>query len=638
MPENLYFRQPTTQTMLLDILFIWSRLNSDVGYRQGMHEVLAPVVWAVERDAVDPLSISRSNLSEDEKVMLNVFSADDIEHDSFTIFASIMKQLKSAFAATSSKGEGKGHKYSTSMSSEPEIVARSRDIIHKQLAAVDPQLAAHLTELDIAPQIFLMRWIRLLFGREFPFDQCMELWDTLVSEEMSQDCIDLTCVSMLLRIRWQLVKTDYNNALSVLLHYPSLPTGQYPVSLAEDALKLRNSLDEDSGRAIIFKRTGRAPKIDKRPSPLTPGSSWSSTKNRILPDPRSPHLLPPPRPNHQHSNSFEAVLQNAARSVYSSGERLGVNKAVKDAVGDVRRNVQSIGTDIRNRSHSGAASLASITEPEAKSLQQRLDDLQLRNKSLAKMLEGAVGELWKQQKEVVMSGGKEESEQNEQVKSFTMAIARVQLAQVYLDDPDLPLPEDELVSTANNQATEDRDVNEVLFSVNDYPPDVRVEEPPDNLAQSPPQASPGLEENLYQSSFAPLNASKAPQSTKAGTESTVTRSTLPKTQNSPDNGQSKDSVHSGLREEVKKENNPTAIRPSLQESHFSWMLGQEQESTQRPKSASGPFQSSTNRPSSFRKGREHEANSFLFGDSAENGSSSSKEKGARTDKNDLFRT
>lgn len=53
MPENLYFREPKTQAMLLDILFIFCKLNRDVGYRQGMHELLAPVLWVVERDAIN---------------------------------------------------------------------------------------------------------------------------------------------------------------------------------------------------------------------------------------------------------------------------------------------------------------------------------------------------------------------------------------------------------------------------------------------------------------------------------------------------------------------------------------------------------------------------------------------------------
>ena len=46
------------------------------------------------------------------------------------------------------------------------------------------------------------RWIRLLFTRELPFDGCMALWDCIFAEGVS-DIVDLVCVAMVLRIRWQ---------------------------------------------------------------------------------------------------------------------------------------------------------------------------------------------------------------------------------------------------------------------------------------------------------------------------------------------------------------------------------------------------------------------------------------------------
>lgn len=47
------------------------------------------------------------------------------------------------------------------------------------------------------------RWIRLLFGREFPFQDLLALWDTLLAEDPGLDLIDMVCVAMMLRIRWQ---------------------------------------------------------------------------------------------------------------------------------------------------------------------------------------------------------------------------------------------------------------------------------------------------------------------------------------------------------------------------------------------------------------------------------------------------
>src|ERR1700710_343134 len=98
MPENLYFRQPDTQRMLLDILFIYCKLNPDVGYRQGMHELLAPVLWAVERDAVeigDPAKGLAQNGS--QAVLQTALDSRYIEHDTFTLFGLIMQTAKSFY-------------------------------------------------------------------------------------------------------------------------------------------------------------------------------------------------------------------------------------------------------------------------------------------------------------------------------------------------------------------------------------------------------------------------------------------------------------------------------------------------------------------------------------------------------------
>ena len=47
------------------------------------------------------------------------------------------------------------------------------------------------------------RWMRLLFGREFQFQDVLILWDFLFSEGLRQELVEFVCVAMLLRIRWQ---------------------------------------------------------------------------------------------------------------------------------------------------------------------------------------------------------------------------------------------------------------------------------------------------------------------------------------------------------------------------------------------------------------------------------------------------
>ncbi len=57
-------------------------------------------------------------------------------------------------------------------------------------------------ELQANVHFVTSRWIRLLFGREFPFDQLLVLWDTLFALDPDLDLIGLICVAMLVRIRW----------------------------------------------------------------------------------------------------------------------------------------------------------------------------------------------------------------------------------------------------------------------------------------------------------------------------------------------------------------------------------------------------------------------------------------------------
>ena len=186
MQENSFFQEPSTQKILLDILFIYSKLNPDVGYRQGMHEILAPILWVIHCDAIECKSLSAGE-GEDE-FMLSVLDRHFVEHDAFTLFCAVMQTAKSFYEIGDST---------------PPIVDRSRRIHEEYLAEVDPELANHLQVIEILPQIFLLRWIRLLFGREFSLKDTLSVWDVLFAANLSLSLVDMTCLAMILRIRWQ---------------------------------------------------------------------------------------------------------------------------------------------------------------------------------------------------------------------------------------------------------------------------------------------------------------------------------------------------------------------------------------------------------------------------------------------------
>jgi len=52
-PDINFFRNDNIQTILCNILFIYCKLNKDISYRQGMHEILAPILLVVDNDKLD---------------------------------------------------------------------------------------------------------------------------------------------------------------------------------------------------------------------------------------------------------------------------------------------------------------------------------------------------------------------------------------------------------------------------------------------------------------------------------------------------------------------------------------------------------------------------------------------------------
>lgn len=431
MPENLYFRQPDTQRMLLDILYIFCKLNPDLSYRQGMHEILAPILWVVERDAID-LGESSKTLGEDALIKA-MFDAEYVEHDAFALFGQVMQSAKNFYEQTTTSGR------------ENPMVSRSKRIFSDMLPMVDNKLAAHLESIDIVPQVFLMRWIRLLFGREFTFDEMLTLWDVVFAEDATLEIVDHICLAMLLRIHWELVDADYNSALTVLLKYPEPGSSMPAQTFALDALYLRDHMDQHCGADLILKYTGKPVRNDGRP--LTPPAlqrnitTFSGAK--LTGQPSAESSLSPPRSSFQPRN-LEAVLQSTAKNIYARSEKLGIGKAVRSAVDEVHKKAQEIrdhqtpSPPIVRRSRGSRPSLS------LEASQRRVNTLHDRSKQLSKLLEDAITELWEFQKVVAeKTDGVHETTDLADVEKLSVAIAKVQFVQVYLDDPDLPLPNDD---------------------------------------------------------------------------------------------------------------------------------------------------------------------------------------------------
>ncbi|KAK7547034.1 rab-GTPase-TBC domain-containing protein [Phyllosticta citricarpa] len=594
MPDNTYFRQPETQKMMLDILFIFCKLNPEVGYRQGMHEVLAPILWVVERDAIDPRQKGAVWKGQGKDLMLELYNMRYIEHDTFTLFGLVMQNAKEFYEPSK-----------TDQSSDSPMLQKCRHIFEKLLPKADLELAAHLEQLQIAPQMFLMRWMRLLYGREFAFDDVLPMWDLIFAIDPSLEIMDYVCIAMLLRIRWTLLESDDNMCIATLLRYPSPDPDHLPRTFVQDATALKQKLNVQTASGIIFKYSGRLPMTQDRPD--TPQHDRLSTPDRA----KSPlrQMFRPMSP----SGGIEAMLQGAARDLHRTGERWGFNKAVRDAVGDFRRNFQDFQPG-RNPTNFKSLIRGEFNMPaESDVLLQKIAALDQRNKQLSKMLEAGVADLWSCQKEAMEGRGSEK----QAVDALGMAIARIQVMQVYLEDSSIPLPD---------EPTAEEKLTSTQTPVAPKAPAEESDNPPDPPAES--------------SRMGLISRAALLSGEKASASSPTTRSATPTLAlRSSAASASAENLSSSAPTQSSPLKPPAAPRPrpSIASSSFSWMLGGEPEQTPASSFAAASSCSSfqpvekrerrrnkppSSKPSSISSKKEigvkgagnEDRNSFLFGD------------------------
>lgn len=119
-----------------------------MGYRQGMHELLAPILWVVDRDAVRPTTKSDVDGERNEGLMCQILDAEFVEHDSFTLFLSVMQTARIYYE----------HSETRSANGQMDVIpiVDRCNYLHKEaLSIIDHELAEHLEAVEILPQIFL---------------------------------------------------------------------------------------------------------------------------------------------------------------------------------------------------------------------------------------------------------------------------------------------------------------------------------------------------------------------------------------------------------------------------------------------------------------------------------------------------
>ena len=162
-PDIAYFRAPAVQSQLASVLFLYAVLHPHVGYRQGMHELLAPIYHAVDFDSLPDTSES-DDFSE-------LCARSWVAADAWALFDRVMsgagqwyewreslqRQVPAVAGLVHLNGQGSTEPHVT-----PILHACNR-IQGELLKSVDPVLWGCLQAAGIEPQMYGM-WVPSAFA------------------------------------------------------------------------------------------------------------------------------------------------------------------------------------------------------------------------------------------------------------------------------------------------------------------------------------------------------------------------------------------------------------------------------------------------------------------------------------------
>ncbi|KAK1245127.1 hypothetical protein MKX08_004756 [Trichoderma sp. CBMAI-0020] len=544
LPDEATYHEDYMQRMILDILFVYCKVNPDRGgYRQGMHELLAPILHVVEQDALDRASISGSDDENGlEELMLETIDSSFIEHDAFILFSQLMEHAQSFYEvkdAPTPAQSADGPFQPRFPEQSSAIVERSKFIHEVCLQQVDPELAAHLTSVEILPQIFLI-----------PSRPDMLLYVTA------------------------LLESDYSVCLQLLLKYPPPDQQHGPHTFVDDALYLRDHMNTLGGATLIKKYSGKLPKVSKSPEIPEPTGSpfagFDSIRRKgfgVRSPIRSPRFL-------QQQGGVENIFQG----MMEKSEKLGINRAVRDAVGEIKRNMQGLNEGLSSPYQRG--SLADDVAAKA------LAAMEKRNQQLASLLDETVLSL----KALSLSNLEDRARSLDLIE---VAAAKVQFVQIYLQDASLSIPAMDIA------------VNEEPQAVSEKKEESKVKKTSSAEKENQP-----LSPRSSTTNVSTPNLAKAPSILREPKKSSKNSDSLPASTSIAKHETKSNTVLSEIRPNVQPlVSIPT--RSTIAQSSFSWMLEPDESGPPQTPTAS---KSPTIQQKKRMNNASREKNAFLFGE------------------------
>ena len=149
--KSKFNKEETNYDILRRILFIFAKRNQELGYVQGMNEIVAIIYYIYSLDE-------------------NVYIKPFIESETFYSFEILLQEIKPIFMMQN-------------VNYSQLFITMQIKQINDILKETAPDLLNYFNQINLVMDVFLMRWLIVLFAQEFTFEGAISFWDRLFTQK-----------------------------------------------------------------------------------------------------------------------------------------------------------------------------------------------------------------------------------------------------------------------------------------------------------------------------------------------------------------------------------------------------------------------------------------------------------------------
>lgn len=203
--DSRKFNWESNASVLLRILYIYAKINTDIGYVQGMNELLAPIYYSYFSEE-DYFSSSSSLIHNESKAFEERNEENqyivNVEADSFWTFSNLMEEMRNL--------------YIKDKDNQPGGVFDKLQLVSEMLKIVEKEIFSHFEKIKLDLKLFAFRWIVLLFTQDFELIEVLRLWDAILCEENRFYIVNLICISILRIKKKEILKNNFSGCILLL--------------------------------------------------------------------------------------------------------------------------------------------------------------------------------------------------------------------------------------------------------------------------------------------------------------------------------------------------------------------------------------------------------------------------------------